>query len=126
MAEKKKVIRGHATIELTDVNTGEVQKIEEDNLVTNAVAEMFWNGGFMGDAQTKSLYFPVYQKLLGGLILWENTIPEDANRIYEPAGNKVTGTGIYGLANNGTNLVRGTYILNALSILVGLPNLLLK
>lgn len=109
MAEKKKVIRGHATIELTDVNTGEVRKIEEDNMVTNAVAEMFWNGGFMGSEQPKTLYFPVYQKLLGGLILWENTIPEDANRIYEPAGNKVTGTGIYGLANNGTNLVRGSY-----------------
>lgn len=109
MNENRKTLHGHTTIELTDVNTGEVQKIEEDNMVTNALAEMFWAAGFMGSEQNKSLYFPVYQKLLGGLILWENTIPENADRIFEPAGNRVTGTGIYGLANNRTNLVRGTY-----------------
>ena len=95
MNENKKTLKGHATIELTDISTGEVQKIEEDNLVTNALAEMFWSAGFMGSEQPKSLYFPVYQKLLGGLILWENTIPENADRIFEPAGNRVTGTGIY-------------------------------
>ena len=99
MAENNKTLHGHTTIELTNVETGEVQKIEEDNLVTNALAEMFWSAGFMGNAETKSLYFPVYQKGLGGLILWENTIPEDASRIFEPAGNRVTGTGIYGVAN---------------------------
>jgi hypothetical protein len=109
MNENQTTLKGHTTIELTDVNTGEVQKIEEDNLVTDALAEMFWSAGFMGSEQNKALYFPVYQKLLGGLILWENTIPENADRIFEPAGNRVTGTGIYGLANNGTNLVRGTY-----------------
>ena len=40
-------IHGHTKIELTNQTTGEVEVVEKDNLVTNAVAQIFtsFNGG---------------------------------------------------------------------------------
>lgn len=35
------MLKGKMTIELTDVNTGEVNVIKEENMVTNALANIF-------------------------------------------------------------------------------------
>lgn len=34
-------LHGHARLELTDVHTGEVEVVESDNLITNAVSDIF-------------------------------------------------------------------------------------
>ena len=39
-------LHGHTKIELTDVNTGEVEIYEDDNMVTNALNSFFWQKGF--------------------------------------------------------------------------------
>ena len=35
------VVKGHTAIELTDVNTGEVETYKHDNMVTNAIGDAF-------------------------------------------------------------------------------------
>ena len=37
-------IHGHTKIELTNQTTGEVETIEKDNIVTNAVSQIFKSG----------------------------------------------------------------------------------
>ena len=40
-------LKGHTKITLTDVKTGETKVVEKDNMVTNAVADIFamnWSG----------------------------------------------------------------------------------
>ena len=36
-------LKGKTVIELKDVHTGEVEVVEEENMVTNAVAQLFSN-----------------------------------------------------------------------------------
>ncbi len=40
-------LKGKTTIELTDVNTGVVEVVEEENMITNAL-HYFFNSNFMG------------------------------------------------------------------------------
>jgi len=35
------VVKGHAAIELTDVDTGEVETYEHDNMMTDAIGDAF-------------------------------------------------------------------------------------
>ena len=43
-------LHGHARLELTDVHTGEVEVVESDNLITNAVSDIFngYGGSLFG------------------------------------------------------------------------------
>lgn len=69
-------IKGHTTIELTDVNTGKVERIESDNMVTTAVEEFltFWMR-FKSLRELKTWMFPLYTGAMGGLYLFDETIP---------------------------------------------------
>ena len=46
------MLKGKMTIELTDVNTGEVNVIKEENMVTNALANIFAPLGHLVNADT--------------------------------------------------------------------------
>ena len=41
-------IKGKTTFELTDVSTGEVEVIEDSNMITNALQEFFTSYGYFG------------------------------------------------------------------------------
>ena len=41
-------IKGKTTFELTDVNTGEVEVIEDSNMITNALQEFLTTYGYSG------------------------------------------------------------------------------
>ena len=43
-------LHGHTRIELTDVHTGAVEVVESDNLITNAVSDIFNGYGGCGAA----------------------------------------------------------------------------
>ena len=38
-------LHGHTRLELTDIHTGAVEVVEKDNIITNAVGEIFYGYG---------------------------------------------------------------------------------
>lgn len=110
------MMHGHTKIELTNVHTGEVEVIEKDNIVTNAVNQIF--NGFGGrinvqqlltsgdqDAATGSLVSDFY----GGLLLYDKALGSDPDTIFAPADAKIVGSCTYNVVNTGTNTVRGSF-----------------
>lgn len=102
------MLKGTTKIELTDVNTGETQVIEKHNLVTNAISHLFQPtlGHATDGATLRSIGV---NTLMGGLLLFDNPIPENADQLYAPAGAGVTGHGIQGVQNTSTGVKLGSY-----------------
>lgn len=83
-------LKGKTTITLTDVNTGEVTKIEKENMVTNAL-NYFFNANPMGVfhylKNTSTIkyfnesFIPICPKILGGILLFSETMQENADNI---------------------------------------------
>ncbi len=103
-------LKGTTRIELTDVNTGEVEVFENHNMVTNALKDIFTP---LGLSQRPSRYFvdfiPYYEKLLGGILCFDKEIPENPDDYYPPADANLVGCAAYGVQNNTTNTFRGGY-----------------
>ena len=105
-------IKGKTTFELTDVNTGEVEIIEDNNMVTNALQDflltygIFNNNPLSVDSIRDSA---LYANLLGGLFLFDNHIDEDVNNTFMPAGVKMIGNGSRGVSNSGVVTELGSY-----------------
>lgn len=86
--------KGKTTIELTNAETGVVeQKIEDENMVTNAVYNLV--NGSCGSTELNT----ILNNCFSGLLLFEKNITEDVNTLVMPVENKVVGkgAGAYGL-----------------------------
>ena len=104
------MLKGTMTIEMTDVHTGETETILEQNMVTNALTEIFKPLGLAKNPETVLKSFaPYYQKLLGGILLFDRTIEENPNNIYPPADANLIGCAVYGNQNNTKGTKRGGY-----------------
>lgn len=104
-------MKGHATVELTDIATGDKKVIQEDNMVTDAVAHLFSdniNGMALLDYST---LVPLGNKCMKGGLLFENEIPEESNRIYAPSDNTCIGYASDDI-NTTTDTKRGSYNAN--------------
>lgn len=77
-------LKGHTKITLTDVNTGEKKIVEEDNLVTNAVASILAHN-YSGRANFSSL-LPL-KSLYGGVLCFDQALTESADNFNPPADN---------------------------------------
>lgn len=124
------MLKGHATIELTDVNTGEKQIIEEDNIVTNGLNKLMTSisGKTPLGAQKLLRSYPissssltaypnfpfksyptnVYKHFYGGLALFDGNIEENVNNVYAPSDVNVIGTAI-NTSYSGENNAFGSY-----------------
>lgn len=104
-------IKGKTTFELTDVNTGEVEIIEDNNMVTNALQDfmltygIFNNTIFVNDNRTSELYL----NLLSGLFLFDTALDENVDNTFMPAGVKMIGNGSRGVSNSGEVTELGSY-----------------
>lgn len=80
------MLKGHAKIELTDVETGKIQVYEEDNLFTNIIDELVNNNAFALSAVTGDLsgYLPLATRALGGVLLFKEVIEEDPQVMFPP------------------------------------------
>ena len=103
-------LMGTTKIELTDVNTGEVEVYENHNMVTNALRDIFKP---LGLSNRPNRYFsdfvPYYQTLLGGILCFDTEITEDPDNYYPPANANLIGCAAYGVQNNTVNTCRGGY-----------------
>ena len=90
------MLRGHADIYLTDVRTGEVEEHHDDNMVTNAIRDLVSMNPagmrFSGSSYASNFpMLPLCPNALGGVILFPDTLTEDADKYYAPAANVPVG-----------------------------------
>lgn len=86
-------LHGHTTIELTDVNTGAIERYDDDNIITDGIKDWFANPG--GDIHMYAKRFDEYsygsyphpKYRLGGVYCFQNTVPEDATNYGFPSDN---------------------------------------
>lgn len=90
-------IRGTMVLELTDENTGEVERMEETNMVTNAVNHILGlnpmgifyaaSGEYDSHLIWNSYLLPICPNMIGGILLFSSALEEDAENIYVGSGN---------------------------------------
>lgn len=111
------MLKGHTRIELTNVHTGKKEVIEKHNMITNNLNNIFnyLIGNFttlktMTNSYNNQLYAkPLYNSLMGGIILFRDPIDEDVNNVLCPAASIDSITG-YASANvnSGSDVKRGS------------------
>ena len=81
------MLKGHTLIELKDVATGKVKRIEKVNMLTN-VLDYILNDNLCGHHNFPSdhpeLCFPIVRQLLGGVLLFPKSIEENVETIIPP------------------------------------------
>lgn len=115
------MLKGKTIIELTDVNTGEKEVIEENNMVTNAINDLFntfpnllnaysiYRGGMFEGYGNGKDFARLYEFLLGGILLFDSQIEEKPENTYAPASANLVGCGVYNHQNSTGNRKRGNY-----------------
>lgn len=104
-------IHGHSTIELRNVKTGEIERYEDDNMVTNAI-QLYLND--LGMFNISPLHMAgvresLIPSLLGGLLVLDTALTESASNIICPGGVKMVGNGAYGVTSNDDVTEMGSY-----------------
>lgn len=77
------MIKGHVTIELHNHKTGLRDRIEGDNMITNALNYVI--PIVMGGNTSAEKLMPLCEKALGSLMLFDGTLTEDKNNMFLPA-----------------------------------------
>lgn len=116
------MLKGKTKIELTDVYTGEVEVIEEENMVTNALQYIFNPMGYVkaADPMYTTEYVYYYTTLTGGLLLLNKSLEEKADNLSIPSDVEQTGCVVYDKQNTSGQTLRGNY--NATESEVDLEN----
>lgn len=101
-------LKGTTKIELTNVKTGEVEVVEKNNLVTNAVSD-FLTMNPDGYLYTSSIadQLPVCPNLIGGILLYGNQLEENPEKYYAKEDNPLIGYSSNSV-NEGTDTKRGS------------------
>lgn len=111
------MLKGTTTFELQNVKTGEVERYIDHNMFTNALNELFnkapfdfYNNNFgaVGVSGSFQRMAPVFQNALGGILLFPQTITENANTLFAPASNVPVGIAST-LDNPNTDIRRGSF-----------------
>ncbi len=79
-------MKGHTTIELTNVRTQEHIIREDDNMFTNALDALINDHEYMSAVTetAKSELLPIATRALGGIFLFDRKLEEDPNKFYPP------------------------------------------
>lgn len=99
-------MKGKTKIILTNVETGEVEVHEDENLITNALDKIINIEMAMNHAPNSRI-LPVATNLLGGIMLFDGALTEDADNIHFPSEAHLVG-----YANQSVNTddkYRGSY-----------------
>lgn len=81
------MLKGHTKIELTNVHTGEREVVEKHNLITNNLSNIVnyylkHKGTLTGISNE---FYPLYDKFMGGIILFNEVLEENADKILLPS-----------------------------------------
>lgn len=108
------MIKGEALIELTDVKTGDVEVLRESNLVTTAMSDVLNGTIWFIDrfwSTTKEKNYPLYNHLLGGIVLFPERLEENPEKYWAPYYLEPTGFAS-NVVNSGTETRRGSFNVN--------------
>ena len=107
-------IKGHTEIQIRDAKTGRmVQNTHDDNMVTNGLAGFFKNHGMLNTTPFISdINSDLITTLLGGILLFNDTLPASADTVMTPDGIKMTANGAYGVTYTGDPTELGSYDAN--------------
>ncbi len=100
------MMKGHVKLKLFDHKTGEQKTIEQENMLTNALA---YRAGLdandnLGLYSSNVSILPLYSKGLGGLFLFDGALEENAENIHFPMNVHLTGCAGRGTGNSASNL----------------------
>lgn len=92
-----KKLKGTMVLELTDVNTSEVETVTEENMITNAVNNILGinpmgifyaaTGEYDDAVLWNENLLPICPNMIGGILLFPNALEEDADNIYQYSAN---------------------------------------
>ena len=103
-------IKGHTEIQLTNVKTGEVKTYHDDNMMTNGLAEFMKNHGMLcGTPFTDAVKNDLINTLLGGILLFDTALTENANNTRLTDGVKMTANAAQGVTHTGDPSELGSY-----------------
>lgn len=105
-------LKGKTTFELTDVNTGEVEIIEDTNMITNGLQDFLATYGYFGVdvlSSNKMGTSSLWVNALGGLFLFDSRLEENVENTFMPAGVKMIGNGSKDISNSGVVTELGSY-----------------
>lgn len=106
-------IKGHTEIQLTNVKTGEVKTYHDDNMMTNGLAEFMKNHGMLcGTPFTDAVKNDLINTLLGGILLFDTALTENANNTRLTDGVKMTANAAQGVTHTGDPSELGSYDAN--------------
>ena len=107
-------LKGTTVIELTNVKTGEVEVVKDENMITNALADFFSHNieGMMFYISTNGNdlngnMLPICKNSIGGILLFADSLVEDAENYYAPSANLCTGYASNNV-NATANVMRGS------------------
>ena len=76
-------MKGITEIELTNVTTGEKERYVEENLVTNAVADLLRGvSPYYQPDEIVANFLPLWQKAMGGVVMFDTTLEENADNYF--------------------------------------------
>lgn len=102
-----KKLHGHVRVETRSRWTGRVvDSQEKENLVTNAVQQMIQTTAWL-NSSIRNAWSPIYERLLGGIFLFDNTLTEQASNIGFPSSTKLVAYA--GQSSNLTEAIGGSY-----------------
>lgn len=104
------MIKGHTLIDLKNIHTGEVEHWEDDNMVTNALTYFLAQGGMTNPTGLNSyIKEDILTRLLGGVMLLDTALTEQATNVRVPSGVGMTANGAIGVVNNDNPTELGSY-----------------
>ena len=104
--------KGKTIIELADAKTGKlVQRTEDHNMLTNALAMMYAQGGMTNPTMfnASAIRSDAITQMLGGILLLDTALTEDATIVRVPKGVKMIANGAKGVLNSDTPTEFGSW-----------------
>lgn len=89
-------LNGTMVMELTDVNTSEVETVTEENMITNAVNNIlglnpmgifYTSENLAGGTPWNGNLLPICPHMIGGILLFSKVLEEDADNLYVQSDN---------------------------------------
>ncbi len=89
-------LKGTMTIELTDSTTGDIETVTEENMITEALNDIFtynpfgtfYNAGeTLNPVEWQETMLPICPHLIGGILLFSKALTESTDNIYPPTNN---------------------------------------
>lgn len=85
-------MKGKTIIELTDVKTKKKEVLKDDNLVTNVLEKILTlNPNGLLTNINKDTFYPIVEKIVGGILLFKDKITEDKNTSFVSTSNECIG-----------------------------------